>query len=51
MAREGEIFGWMLLSPDGQTKVTIHKSASDAQHAIDNAVSLMRKGGFVWEDH
>jgi hypothetical protein len=39
--------GWLLLSPDGVTKVMIHKTASD-HHAIENAISLMRDGGFKW---
>lgn len=42
--------GWMLYSPDGNMKVMIHKTASD-HHAFDNAVSEMRKGGFVWSEH
>lgn len=42
--------GWMLYSPDGVTKVMIHKTASD-HHALDNAVSEMRRGGFVWSEH
>jgi hypothetical protein len=37
--------GWMLYSPDGVTKVMIHKTASD-HRALDNAISLMRPGGF-----
>jgi DNA invertase Pin-like site-specific DNA recombinase len=37
--------GWMLYSPDGVTKVMIHKTASD-HRALDNLVSEMRSGGF-----
>ena len=36
---------WMALSPDGVTKVTIHKTNSD-HRAIKNIVSRLRKGGF-----
>jgi predicted HTH transcriptional regulator len=41
--------GWLLLSPDDETKVMIHKTATCA-HARDNLLSELRKGGFVWED-
>lgn len=37
--------GWMLFSPDGETSVTIHDSASCA-HWYANAVALMKRGGF-----
>jgi hypothetical protein len=37
--------GWMLYSPDGVTKVMIHKTASD-HRALDNLISEMRPGGF-----
>lgn len=43
--------GWMVYSPNGVTKVLIHKTASDSQHALGNAISLMRAGGFRWEGH
>ena len=43
--------GWMVMSPDGVTKVTIHKTTSDSQHSLENAISEMRKGGFVWKGH
>jgi hypothetical protein len=42
--------GWMLMSPDGVTKVMIHKTASN-HHALDNAISEMRAGGFEWRGH
>lgn len=42
--------GWMLYSPDGVTQVMIHKTATD-HHALDNAISLMRPGGFEWRGH
>jgi len=41
----------MVMSPDGVTKVTIHKTTSDSQHGLENAISEMRKGGFVWKGH
>lgn len=37
--------GWMAYSPDGVTKVTIHKTPSD-HRAWGNMISLLRKGGF-----
>lgn len=37
--------GWMAYSPDGITKVTIHKTPSD-HHAFANTIALLRKGGF-----
>lgn len=39
--------GWMLYSPDGVTKVMVHKTASDP-HAFGNLLSEMRSGGFEW---
>lgn len=36
--------GWMLLSPDGVTKVTIHKTPGDRWYA--NTIGEMRRGGF-----
>lgn len=42
--------GWMLMSPDGVTKVMLHKTASD-NRALDNAISEMRAGGFEWKGH
>lgn len=41
--------GYMLLSPDGVTKVTmdrLHKSSSP--YALKNTVRRMRQGGFTW---
>jgi hypothetical protein len=39
--------GWLLLAPDGVGMVTIHGTPSDS-HWLGNAVSRMRKHGFVW---
>lgn len=41
--------GWMLLAPDKENKVLIHKTASD-RRALANILSEMRKYGFVWQD-
>jgi hypothetical protein len=41
--------GWMLLAPDGENQVMVHKTASDP-HAFGNLLSEMRRYGFVWED-
>jgi hypothetical protein len=39
--------GSLLLAPDRVGMVTIHHTPSDS-HWLDNAVSKMRKHGFVW---
>jgi hypothetical protein len=36
---------FMALSPDGETKVTIHATPGD-RRALKNAVANLRKGGF-----
>ncbi len=37
--------GWMAYSPDGVTKVAIHKTPSDHRW-YDNTIRELRKGGF-----
>lgn len=39
--------GFLLLAPDGVGMVTVHSTPSDS-HWLGNAVSRMRRHGFVW---
>lgn len=40
--------GYMLLAPDGEHSVMVHKTPSDHRW-LDNTVTLMRQYGFKWK--